>query len=87
MFCALIKFLEYFKDLKQLGRFTSNDISVSVGRGMGWGKTKYCKNVIGAQNMLVCFRLYCLYIQRGGGDAFKTNLLKKTLLSYASASI
>ena len=39
---------------------------------------KYCKNVIGAQNMFIYFRLHYLYICQGV-DASKANLLKKAL--------
>ena len=39
---------------------------------------KYCKNVIGAQNMLIYFRLHCLlYIFNRGVDVSQANLLKK----------
>ena len=39
---------------------------------------KYCENVIGAQNMLMYFRLHFLYIWQGV-DASQANLLKKPL--------
>ena len=42
------------------------------------GPFKYCKNVIGAQNMLIYFRLHYLYICQGV-DASKANLSKKAL--------
>ena len=65
MFCALIKFLQYFKNLKQ----ELFALPPPVTR-VGGGKTtppvlrsrKWCKGVIGAQNMLIYFRLHCLYI-------------------------
>ena len=86
MFCALIKFLEYFKDLKQLGRFTSSDISASVGRGWGGAKQNIVKTLLVHKTCLYVLGVLLIYLT-GWGDAFKTNLLKKTLLSYASASI
>ena len=68
MFCVQITFWQYFKNFKQ-GFFLPPPSDTSV---VGGGKTtprfnvlKYCKNVIGAQNMLVYFRLHYLYICQG----------------------
>ena len=70
MFCAQITFWQYFKNVKQGGCLAS---PMSL---------KYCKNVIGAQNMLTYFRLHYLHICQGV-DALKANPLKKALLEFA----
>ena len=57
MFCAQIKFLQYFKNLKQGGRLPPPPVN----------PLKYCKNVVGAQNMLTYFRLRTLLIYLSGG--------------------
>ena len=43
-----------------------SDISGGQKQPPGLMSLKYCKNVIGAQNMLVYFRLHDLYICQGG---------------------
>ena len=65
MFCAQIKFGNTLRTLSRRLFAPSAHL-------------KYCKNVIGAQNMLIYFRLHYLYICQGV-DASKANLPKKAL--------
>ena len=56
MFSELIKFLQYFKNLKQGGCLPPlSDISEEPKEPPGLMFLKYCKNVIGAQYMLIQF--------------------------------
>ena len=67
-FLCIKTFWQYFKNLKQ-GVVCSTP-ATSVGGGLkqppGLMSLKYCKNVIGAQNMLTYFKLDYLYICQGG---------------------
>ena len=77
MFCAQIKFWQHFKNLKQGGCLPPySDISGGPKQPPGLISLKCCKNVTGAQNMLIYILGYITYIFVRGVDAPKANLLK-----------
>ena len=67
MFCAQITFDNTLRTSSR-GLFgPPSDISWGPKQPPGLMYLKYCKNVIGPQNMLICFRLHYLYTCQGGG--------------------
>ena len=74
MFCAQTKFWQYFKNLKQGAVWPPSDISGGPKQPPGLMSLKYCKNVIGAQNMLIYILGYITHTFVRGVDASKANL-------------
>ena len=73
MYCAPITFLHYFKEHK----YYFKEHKGGGGQHPRFMFLKYCKNVVGAQNILI--RIFCpnAYIFNRGVDAPQANLLKK----------